>query len=403
MNYLVLFRKDGTTQKFPLIKKQQSLPLVVGSITEENYDDFDKVEIVVNGVNMPFKYSTYKKAFDENVKNKVHFSDLCRLVKLKAPKDLEMLRNSIVKSGYTKYCAERYDRNRRLELKRVQPVETFVSFASETVIKKNGKKKVRYFCKPHHGRKQMFRDLKNLLSDSIKLEPEMLGAGKGLIESKKYFDSFDALVKIDFKDFFNQVSYSKFVNGLKTECGEYMSEQLIKTIAMTTCPYSPEKKKRATFQGLPTSTIAAYIALKPLFVAIKEELKKHGTEPVVYIDDLCFKAKDKDEAFKLKKIVLDIIKKHKFLVNKEKCKVLYGNKCFFLGINMRSKSMPKKYVDVVKAGLNNFFHGDDEFRKACKSSIQGKLEYIKYINPDQYKKLDEHPKYGLFISALYNY
>lgn len=403
MNYLVLYKKDGTSSKFPLIKKQQSLPLVVGSITGENYDEYEKIEIVVNGVHKPFRYSTYKKAFAENVENKVHFSDLCRLVTLKAPRDLEMLRNSVIRNGYTKFCAERYDRSRRLELKRVQPIEAFVSFASETIVKKNGKKKLRYFCKPHHGRKQMFRDLKTLLSDSIKLEPEMLGAGKGLIESKQYFDSFDALVKIDFKDFFNQVSYAKFIKGLTAECGDFMSEKMIKTIAMTACPYSPEKKKRATFQGLPTSTIAAYIALKPLFVAIKEELKKYGTEPVIYIDDLCFKAKDKDEAFKLKKIVLDIIKKHKFLVNREKCKVLYGNKCFFLGINMRSKTMPKKYIDVVKAGLNNFFHGDDEFRKACKAAIQGKLEYVKYINKEQFEKLNDHPKYGLFIEALYNY
>lgn len=403
MNYLILHRENGEKLNFPLIKKQQSLPLVVGSILGMDYNDFPRVEIFMDGEVKPFRYSTYKKAFEENVKNKVHLSDLARLTSIKAPKDLEMLRNSIIKSGYTKYCSERYDRNKRNVLREVTPVENYVSFASETVVKKNGKKKVRFFCKPYQDRKKMFRDLKTLLTEYTRLEPEMLGAGKGLIESKKYFEDFDALVKIDFKDFFNQVSYGKFVKGLKYECGDFMSENLIKTLAMTVCPYSHEKKKRATYQGLPTSTIAAYIALKPVFVEIKKELAKYGTEPVIYIDDLCFKTKDKEEAFKLKKVVIEIIKKHRFLVNKEKCKVLYGNKCFFLGINMRSKSMPKKYVDIVKAGLNNFFHGDDEFRKASQSSIKGKLEYIKYINPEQFEKLKNHNKYGSFIASLYNY
>ncbi|MGL6100441.1 MAG: reverse transcriptase domain-containing protein, partial [Fusobacteriaceae bacterium] len=230
----------------------------------------------------------------------------------------------------------------------------------------------------------------------------MLGAGRGLIHSKDYFEDFEALVKIDFKDFFNQVSYRKFVNGITSECGDFMSEETIKSLAMNVCPYSKEKNKRATYQGLPTSTIASYIALKPLFVEIKKELAKYGTSPVIYIDDLCFKAKDRKEALELKQIVLNIIKKFKFVVNKEKSKVLYGNKCFFLGINMKTKSMPKKYMDTIKAGLNNYFHGDSDLRESVKSSLKGRLEYVKYINQDQFDKLKTHHKYGMFITDLYN-
>ncbi|MGL6100258.1 MAG: reverse transcriptase domain-containing protein, partial [Fusobacteriaceae bacterium] len=338
---------------------------------------------------------------NENVKNKTTMKEQLSLLKFKTFGHLELVRNSIITSKFTNFSKVRYEKDRNNTSKKIQPIERFVSFATENVIKKNGKKKVRFFCKPYNTYKKMFRELKDIITDCVTLDEAMLGAGTGLIASKDYFEDFDALVKIDFKDFFNQVSYGKFLTGLKAECVEFISEEAMKSVAMNICPYSTEKKKRATYQGLPTSTIASYIALKPLFLEIKKELAKYNTSPVIYIDDLCFKAKDKKEAFELKKNVLDIIKKFKFVVNKEKCKVLYGNKCFFLGINMRTKSMPKKYVDTVKAGLNNYFHGTEEFRETIKPVIKGRLEYIKYINEEQFVKLKEHHKYGMFISDLY--
>ncbi|MGL5717055.1 MAG: hypothetical protein ACRCX2_28825, partial [Paraclostridium sp.] len=120
------------------------------------------------------------------------------------------------------------------------------------------------------------------------------------------------------------------------------------------------------------------------------------------IDDLCFKTKNKKEAYELKEMVLKLIKDHRFKVNKEKCKVLYGNKCFFLGINMITKQMPKKYLDTVRSGLNNYFHGTEEFRSLTKFVIKGRLEYIKHVSIDQYDKLKNHHKYGMFIECLYN-
>lgn len=397
MNYLLLCRQDGDAIKFPLIKNPESLLSVIKEVTGLSYKDFSLVKIVIDKKSEPYKYVTYKRAFEENINNKVHISDMIRIVKLKELKQLEILRNSIVSGRNTNYNFNRY-----YWMNGSKKIEDFVFFTSEIVVKNNGKKKLRFFCKPKEGKKEMFRDLKNILTDCVKLEPEMLGVGRGLIESKEYFNDFNSMVKIDFKDFFNQVSYTKFIKGLRSECDNFLSEKIIKTIATAVCPYSYEKRQRATYQGLPTSTIASYIALKPLFIAIKKELKKYEIEPVIYIDDLCFKARDKEEAFKLKKIILDIIKEYKFLVNKEKCRVLYGNKCFFLGINMKTKSIPKSYIDLVKASLNNFYHGTDDFKSSVKLSIKGKLEYIKYINEEQFKKLKEHPKYRIFISNLYD-
>lgn len=397
MNYLLLYREDGETIKFPLIKKPEFLLSVIKEVTGLSYEDFSMIKIVINKKFESYKYITYKKAFQENLENKIHISDMMGIVKLQEFRQLEILRNSIINSGYTDYNSKRYSK-----LNKRNKIEDFVFFTSEIVTKNNGKKKLRFFCKPKKNEKEMFRDLKTILTDCVKLEPEMLGVGRGLIESKEYFNNFNAMVKIDFKDFFNQVSYDKVIKGLKSECGGFMSEKIIKTIATAVCPYSYEKKQRATYQGLPTSTIASYIALKPLFIAIKKELKKYNIDPVIYIDDLCFKARNKEEAFILKKIILNIIKEYKFIVNKEKCKVLYGNKCFFLGINMKTKSIPKRYIDIVKASLNNFYHGTDDFKSLVKFSIKGKLEYIKYINEEQFNKLNEHPKYKIFISSLYD-
>ncbi|MGL5716127.1 MAG: reverse transcriptase domain-containing protein, partial [Paraclostridium sp.] len=299
MNYLLLNVKNEKI-KFPIIKRVQSLAVVIPEILDIEYNEVDNIEIFFEGKVEKFKYSIYNEAYISNCKNKIGLKEQISLVKLSKISHLELLRNAIIKSGFTSFCKERYNTN--TSASKITNIEQHLSFCEELIMKKNGKKKLRYFCKPSNNFKQVFKDLKNIITDTVRLEDEMFGVGKGLVETKKYFDDFEALVKIDFKDFFNQVSYAKFYNGMKKECGSFMSDELIKSIAMNVCPYSKDKKKRATYQGLPTSTICSYVAIKPLFIEIKKLLAKYDTVPVIYIDDLCFKTKNKKEAYELKEM-----------------------------------------------------------------------------------------------------
>lgn len=405
MNFLKIYTKDyaGNIKfpiNFPMVRDFKSLPLIFELITGKNYKLVDRITIVdKEGKENNFRISLYKKCFKENLLDGVKLADVIKVCPMfRKPKDLEIIRNNIVRSGYTRFCQQRYGKR---DDGKITPVENKVKFMNITMTKKNGKVKVRYICAPNsHENKQMFRDLKTILEDMIKMEPEMLGLGKGVDKSMEYFNDFEALVKIDFKDFFNQVTYKKFIEGLKHSCPD-LNEDLIKTLALTVCPYSEDKKRRATYQGLPTSTISAYIALLPLYKAIKERLAQEGIKPTIYIDDLCFEAKDKAHAFALKKEIIEIIKDYNFKVNFEKCKVLYGNKTFFLGINMRTKSLPKKRMLNIKAALNNYFHEtSEEIRGIMKPKIVGQLNYVKMINKDQYLKLEQHNKYGNFLQEL---
>ncbi|MGL5716378.1 MAG: reverse transcriptase domain-containing protein [Cetobacterium sp.] len=403
MNYLKIKTSSIGSVKFPMLKDFKSLPLAFELITEVSYSKVESITFVKNEVEIgDFSISKYKKLFKENELNKFGIKELISIMPetFASIKDVEIIRNNLRKSGYTNFVKERF-KTKKEPHKPISQIESFVEFKNITITKKNGKIKKRYVCAPRCSTsKKMFRDLKDILEDMVTLEPEMLGLGKGVDKSMNFFDNFDSLVKIDFKDFFNQISYRKFVDGLK-HCCPTLDENIVKTIALSVCPYSSLKKTRATYQGLPTSTIGAYIALLPLYKAIKTRLAQEGIKPTIYIDDLCFQANSKAHAFALKKEILQIIRDFKFKVNKEKCKVLYGNKTFFLGINMKTKALPKKRILNIKAALNNYFHEDsEESRAISKPSIIGQLNYIKMISEEQYNNLLSHHKYGNFIREV---
>lgn len=392
---------------FPLVKDYKSLKFIFQEITNKKYSDIDKIEFVKEtGEKISdFSIAKYNNLFKENLKSKIKLANLIKYTNIfTSIKSLELIRNNIIVSGYTQFCKSKFIKSSNSssnKTKKIITTEACVNFKTISILKKNGKLKKRYVCAPKNVEiKNTFRELKNILEDMVIIEPEMLGLGKGVEKSMDYFEDFDSLVKIDFKDFFNQISYKKFITGLK-ECCPNISDNVIQTLGLTVCPYSKDKKRRATYQGLPTSTISAYIALIPLYKKIKAHLKRYNIVPTIYIDDLCFKATNKQQAIKLKKEILEIIKKEKFIVNYEKCKVLFGNKTFFLGINMKTKALPKKRIQILKAALNNYFHEIDDLKKSLmKPSIIGQLNYLKTISIEQYNKLFNHHKYSIYMKNL---
>ncbi|MGL4999894.1 MAG: reverse transcriptase domain-containing protein [Cetobacterium sp.] len=383
----------------PIVKDIKSV-LISSSIysgLEEN--DIDSVSLICNGEELEYNYKNYatvkKLFFIGPIKEKLEWFKPV----LTSLGRLEMFHNDYYDTRY-----EAYKHLIGTEL-RIDRKKTANYFDTLKMIKKNGVKKERYVCCPKTGKaKVVYSDLKDLLNSIATLEPEMLGCGLGVQNAIKYFDNFETIVKIDFKDFFNQISHKKFILGLQAELPSGFSEETIKSLAYACCPFSKEKKKRATWQGLPTSTMAAYIAIKPLFIKIKELLSKYDIVPTIYIDDLCFGVPgDYKMATKLKKEVMNLIISEKFCLNFDKCKVLYGNKTFFLGINMQTKKLgANSYVRGLKAGLNNHFHSKLNSRQKSLETLvlKGKLNYLKMVNEESYKELLNHEKYGKFINHL---
>ncbi|MGL6100772.1 MAG: hypothetical protein ACRC0G_14270, partial [Fusobacteriaceae bacterium] len=107
MNYLNVYI-NGEVLKFPLIKKVQSLPIVLPEVLGLEYNDIDKIMIVKDGAENAFKYSLYIKCFNENVKNKTTMKEQLSLLKFKTFGHLELVRNSIITSKFTNFSKVRY-------------------------------------------------------------------------------------------------------------------------------------------------------------------------------------------------------------------------------------------------------------------------------------------------------
>lgn len=342
------------------------------------------------------------------------------------------------------------------------------NFFDLKMVKKNGKQKTRFICTtkkrnmPSSEREfeaevtNFYKVIKNILSSLTGFEDNMLGVGLGVNKSIKYFDcDFDKIIKLDFKNFFNNVSNFQVYDGL-VKNSEIQNESILKTLSLIVCPECTFKNnKRRTWQGLPTSSLAAYIALFDTFKKVKAFAKeKTGNEPVLYIDDFALPFKGTwEEGVQLKKEIMSMFRKSNFKINSEKSKLLYGNKKFFLGINMVEKKLGyNSYVTKLKAAINNLYHlsvvtgktnkltqyfgineelaiklpeyiksrdykvltvpGYTQYATSQKGTsylttlkkeflkVQGKMEYLKMINSDSFDKLMEHKKYGMYYSYI---
>lgn len=396
MNYIKILDCNKKEYKLPYFKEEHSLLSFISSVTKVEIKNILDIKIVIDNEELEYNSKNYKElkrtnntSFKETLdffKDEFNtFSKVELLYKQSIDeKNIDII-GSISKLGKKK--------------------NDILNFRTIKIHKSNGKIKERYICsvkKEYDLYKKTYRDMKDLLEAGVSLEPEMLGLGKSVKDSTEYFNDFDNIVKIDFKDFFNQISYGKVLKGLKENFATD-NDKVIKFIASIIAPYSSDKGRRATWQGLSTSTIGAYIALLSTFKKVKKYLQdNYGITPTIYIDDLTFGVQgDIKIANRIKKEVMKIIIDEGFYLNFDKCKTLFGNKTFFLGINMKTKRLgTNSYVKNLKAALNNFFYGDKTYKNENRMKVIGKLSYLKMISMEHFNQLNTHHKYSKFISEV---
>lgn len=404
--YANVFLKNGEILPFPLMPTKNNLLKLICIYYKEKgivEKDIKSIKIIIDGVEHRYTEKLYnsclkKESLRKNVKEVIDF--------FQNP-NTKFYQYDMILSNYGGLT---YNKVLKLTsgLKKQELLKdrkkSVYKFFNITKVKANGKVKTRFICTIRRDYKSRFRYIKEILTKTVELEPEMLGVDKGVNKALDYFqDDFDYIVKLDFKNFFNQVGIRKFVQAYIKHSGiEYGN--FGKTLGFLIAPYSKSEKRRSTWQGIETSTIASYIAVLDTFKKVKKHLQeKYNTTPVVYIDDLSFPIKgDRKLAEKAKKEVMDIIIKDKFYLNFDKCKVLVGNKQFFLGVNMNTKTLgTNSYINkTLRPMLNNYFHGTEEYRIENRLKTLGKLQYLKHISEDSYNKLATHPKYGNFINDL---
>ena len=323
---------------------------------------------------------------------------------------------------------------------------------------KTQKGKVRFVCSVKRNKKEIkeyYKNLKDILFYMSELDRAMYGVGKGVSSLKGIFDPHISL-KLDLKDFFNNVRPKQIRKGLD-ECLKFnLNTDLAKKLSLVLTPkyerfmfpktnsyeFSEQLSgNKRSWQGLPTSTIAAYIAFMPVFKKIiakcdnknnnifnesmaKEIMKnRHASVEknnifnyALYIDDLVItmpkmsRAKAEKELSKFKRVISD----NGFKVNEKKAKVLYGNKQFFLGVNLETEALGyNAYVKKLKIEMHRFIEKLEKIEyKKTKDNIGkpemplsqmilfGKIQYLKSISVEQYIELKRHHKYGEYVREI---
>lgn len=266
------------------------------------------------------------------------------------------------------------------------------TYRKKTCVKSGGKVKVRTLCHLRNGTLNSFEQLtyyynqiKRMLEMLFEFEPNMYGISKGVKDATKEILGTNLAAKLDLKDFFNSVTRQQIKDGFKF-CKVELQEQVIDEIIEVGTPLGN------CYQGQKLSTILCYIALLPV---VKELNALDEHKKAFYIDDVFVSLNNLtfDEAVSKLKEYKKVFYKYNFKLNNEKCKILFGNKVFFLGVNLQTEQVGyNSYVKRLKAQLWNFHTKTNDVKNA--QQCIGKLNYLKHINPEHYYKLKNHKKYG---------
>lgn len=419
-NYLVVETKEGQKQNVPIFFNVSEIKVKVAKWLGIELTEIKKISFCIDGKIIPFNVFKNKDYFNQSknqIKEKIQFfsaggklDNFDKLFNL-TKEDLGMYNSVNCFSGIISSAIKNKEEIEAYKNKDELSALPY-RFFTKTIMKKNNKKKERFICtvKPKERNaksslsaktNEFYSIVKHMLTGLVTLEDEMLGCGKGVKDSIKYLENGDKIIKLDFKDFFNNVSIKKVREGLEKN-SIIKDEKVLNILSLICCP--KYKEKRRTWQGLPTSTLAAYIALLPTFKQVKQHtIENYGVTPTIYIDDFAMKINvDMKTAIKIKKEISTMFIKGKFILNLEKSKVLFGNKTFFLGVNMKTQGLGRKtYIRNLRAYINNAYFKTGNYNgKLTIQKLLGKITYLKHISEEQFEKLVKHEKYGKYLKDI---
>ena len=264
---------------------------------------------------------------------------------------------------------------------------------------KNSKEKLEYY----------YDQINNLLDYLFDFEENMFGVGKGVDKAVAEITGSKLAIKLDLKNFFHTVTKEQILKGFE-ESKFPLDQRAVKQLIRVGTPFGHP------YQGGKLSTKLAYIALLPL---IKELNQLDDFKKAVYIDDIFIQQPGSfEEGLQNLKKYKALIKERGFVLNEQKCKLLHGNKVFFLGVNLQTAQLGyNDFVKRLKPEMWRFYdtfflartpEGRNYKRRKIKEGraytnakiheaqvIVGKLNYMKQINEKQFDSITKHHKYGV--------
>ncbi|MFA5135882.1 MAG: reverse transcriptase family protein [Patescibacteria group bacterium] len=246
--------------------------------------------------------------------------------------------------------------------------------------KKKGKK-IRQIDNPRGELKLIQSKIKDRILSKLSLPENMLGGvkGKSIKDNACIHKDQKVVVNIDLKNCFPNISHK-------------MIFAIYRNVLCYSTKLSSLLTKLTTYeghlpQGSPASTILANLALIPLYNSIKEYTDFHKLNMSMWVDDITVSGDYADNHLMQ---IVKMVQNHCFSLSNGKINIMkHGMKkpqiVTGLAVN-KTVGIPKEkmalYINEIKQLLLNP-------QTVKKSSLDGKLKHVKYINQKQYKKLDK--------------
>lgn len=264
------------------------------------------------------------------------------------------------------------------------------------IKKRNGKYRTIY--EPNYTLKEIQKNiLNNILNNKkISIYAKAYHKGIGLIDNAKEHVNKKLILKLDIKDFFENISFIDVYNSCFEI--EYFPKE-IGILLTHLCTY-----KEHLPQGAPTSSYISNLVLKEFDEYIGVICKEENISYTRYSDDMTFSGDFNPS--KIITIVKKELRKYNLELNNEKIHVIRNHKCqkvTGLVVNNKvqtpisyRKNIRKEIFYIKKYGLDSHLeHNSIKDRNKYLNELYGRILFVLQIN-----NTNEFKEYKEFISKL---
>lgn len=240
--------------------------------------------------------------------------------------------------------------------------------------------KLRHIDNPTGALKKIQNRIHKRILRDIPLPEGMMGGvkGKKVQNNAQVHVGQPIIVTMDLKNCFPRIKDKMVFRIFRThlQCSEEIAKLLTRLTTYET--HLP--------QGAPTSTILANLSLAPMFKEMKKIASANGLLLTQWVDDIILSGPDAD---KFVDVFIKIIQRHGHAVRHKKVKVMRQSQPQEVtGIVVNKKqAVSKERIKNYKEVIFGLAQKSELITERDLSSILGKIEFVRSVNPKQARGL----------------
>jgi len=223
--------------------------------------------------------------------------------------------------------------------------------------------------------------------EQIQLHSSVYGVkGKGAIDNAERHFGARVVLRMDIKKFFPSTRYYPIFETVRSKIKSRLIMKQCKEAA-NFCFVNGQDGELRLPTGAPTSPIIANISFSWMDPILDQAARENGLTYTRYVDDLTFSGEEIPAGFQAE--VNRLVKETGYKINHKKSGVLFrGNHSQVItGVSINGHPTEliteKKYKRIVRAQLDRCARE----KEPIDDKLQGKLNYIRQINEQQYQTL----------------